>query len=198
MSESANDFRKELNFDSDTFSYMKRDLTFVLQRLLGNMQEKQAEEGCLNLRLEVKLEPENIPCYDEQGKSIARRIEKPKFRHKITSTVQIKDEKTGNLDTEMELVFDEDSGKYVMKPIANTTQRSIFDSDFQNNIQGEDGEESENEETSSGRQLGLPGPIGEDVVDGDFREVEDVTDQLLGDESDDEDEDPEDDEEEQE
>lgn len=37
-----NDFKKELNFESDTFSNVKRDMNFVLQRLLGNMQEKGA------------------------------------------------------------------------------------------------------------------------------------------------------------
>lgn len=36
------DFVKELNFDGDTFNDMKRDMNFVLQRLLGNMQEKKS------------------------------------------------------------------------------------------------------------------------------------------------------------
>lgn len=39
------DFVKELNFDGDTFNDMKRDMNFVLQRLLGNMQEKECQEG---------------------------------------------------------------------------------------------------------------------------------------------------------
>ena len=34
------DFVKLLNFDGDTFSGMKRDMNFVLQRLIGSMQEK--------------------------------------------------------------------------------------------------------------------------------------------------------------
>lgn len=37
------DFVKELNFDGDTFNDMKRDMNFVLQRLLGNMQEKECQ-----------------------------------------------------------------------------------------------------------------------------------------------------------
>lgn len=48
------DFVKELNFDGDTFNDMKRDMNFVLQRLLGNMQEKRmpgrnadTETGCI-------------------------------------------------------------------------------------------------------------------------------------------------------
>ena len=40
------EFVKELNFDCDTFSGMKRDMNFVLQRLIGNMQEK----GCQRSR----------------------------------------------------------------------------------------------------------------------------------------------------
>ena len=43
------DFVKELNFDGDTFNDMKRDMNFVLQRLLGNMQEKECQEGTLTL-----------------------------------------------------------------------------------------------------------------------------------------------------
>jgi hypothetical protein len=47
------DFVKELNFDGDTFNDMKRDMNFVLQRLLGNMQEKECQEGTLTLYQKV-------------------------------------------------------------------------------------------------------------------------------------------------
>ena len=40
-----NDFDKKLDFDSNTFENMKHDMNFVLQRLLGNMIEKQSNEG---------------------------------------------------------------------------------------------------------------------------------------------------------
>ena len=39
------DFVKELNFDGDTFNNMKRDMNFVLQRLLGNMKEKECHRA---------------------------------------------------------------------------------------------------------------------------------------------------------
>ena len=45
------------------------------------------------------------------------------------------------MNNEMELVYDEDTGTYVMVPIADTVQRSIFDSDFQ---QSQDEENDEN------------------------------------------------------
>ena len=33
-------FMKALDFDSDTLGNVKRDMNFVLQRLIGNMMEK--------------------------------------------------------------------------------------------------------------------------------------------------------------
>lgn len=42
-----NDFDKKLDFGSDTFENMKHNMNFVLQRLLGNMIEKQSNEGSI-------------------------------------------------------------------------------------------------------------------------------------------------------
>lgn len=196
----------QLNFESETFAGIKRDMNFVLQRLLGNMQEKGATNGSMTLKIDVSFDTEYIPNYDPQIEGESRKIEKPKFKHEVTSTVQIKDKKSGNMDTEMELVFDEDTGEYVMKPIANTEQRSIFDSDF-GKEENPAGKEEEKKEENSGTRA-LPGPVKspDDVIDAEFREVsedsadvssdsgesgdgqenpdeelEDVTDELLGD-----------------
>ena len=163
------DYVKHLNFESDTFSDMKRDMNFVLQRLLGNMQEKGATEGSMTLKVDISLTNEYIPNYDPEVEGESRKISKPKFKHKVTSAVQIKDEKTGNLDTEMELTFDEESGEYVMQPVANTEQRTIFDKDFQDNMNSP---EQEEEGKSAGIPQ-LPGPEEDNVIDGDYKEVED-------------------------
>ena len=163
------DYVKHLNFESDTFSDMKRDMNFVLQRLLGNMQEKGATEGSMTLKVEISLANEYIPNYDPEVEGESRKISKPKFKHKVTSAVQIKDEKSGNLDTEMELTFDEESGEYVMQPVANTEQRTIFDKDFQDNMNSP---EQEEEDKPAGIPQ-LPGPEEDNVIDGDYKEVED-------------------------
>ena len=97
------DFVKELNFDGDTFNDMKRDMNFVLQRLLGNMQEKECQEGTLTLKLDVSLEREYVPNYNPNIPGESREIAKPKFSHKVTSQMKVEDMKKGNLDTEMEL-----------------------------------------------------------------------------------------------
>ena len=124
-----NDFDKKLDFDSDTFENMKHDMNFVLQRLLGNMIEKQSNEGSMTIKIDVTMVKEFIPNYDPNIKGESRKISKPQFKHKVTSAVKITDEKGGNLNNEMEMVMDEETGCYVLQPIANTQQRTIFDSD---------------------------------------------------------------------
>lgn len=200
------DFEKRLDFDSDTFEEMKRDMNFVLQRLIGNMQEKGTNEGSMTLKIDVTMEREFIPNYDPDTKGETREISKPQFKHKVTSAVKINDEKSGYFNNEMELVMDGDTGIFKLVPIANTSQRSIFDADFQR--QDKD-EESEGEEPAGSNAIEcrdipmLPGSDdSREVIDGEFREVgsteaeetesdleeeaeprdglEDITDELLG------------------
>ena len=141
-------FMKALDLDSDTLGNAKRDVNFVLQKLIGNMVEKGSTNGSLTLKIDVSFTQEYIPNYDPKVEGESRKINKPSFKHKVTSTVQIKDEKAGSMDTEMELAFDEDSGEYVLQPVANTAQKSIFDSDFEDNLKPEEGsEEEESKET---------------------------------------------------
>lgn len=138
MSNSVEDFEKKLDFSSDTFQGMLRDASFVLQRLLGNMVEKGAKEGSLNIKLEVELKEQHIADYTPEHEGAERLARKPIFTHKVSSTVQIKDEKKGNLDTEMELIFNEDTGEYIMSPIVDTEQKTIFDSDYKDVFGGDD------------------------------------------------------------
>ena len=184
-------FMKALDLDSDTLGNAKRDVNFVLQKLIGNMVEKGSTNGSLTLKIDVSFTQEYIPNYDPKVEGESRKINKPSFKHKVTSTVQIKDEKAGSMDIEMELAFDEDSGEYVLQPVANTAQKSIFDSDFEDNLKPEEGsEEEESKETPQ-----LPGPTepeDENVIDVEYTETEinqesdaepeeDVTDEILGD-----------------
>lgn len=199
----SEDFEKRLDFDSDTFEEMKKDMNFVLQRLIGNMQEKGTNEGSMTLKIDVTMVKEFIPNYDPDIKGESREVSKPQFKHKVTSAVKINDEKSGSFNNEMELVMDEDTGVFKLVPIANTAQRSIFDSDFQQ----QNSEQESGDDDSSGSNaiegkaiLGLPGPNDEgEVIEGEFREVDatetnpednaegepeeeldDITDELLG------------------
>lgn len=199
----SEEFEKRLDFDSDTFDPMKKDMNFVLQRLIGNMQEKGTNEGSMTLKIDVTMIKEFIPNYDPDVEGETREISKPQFKHKVTSAVKINDEKSGVFNNEMELVMDEDTGVFKLVPIANTSQRSIFDSDFQQNgneQEGEDEEPAEPNAVEGGNIPMLPGPDNEnEVIDGEFKEadatwdgpaektaeepgeeLEDITDELLG------------------
>ncbi|WP_251209242.1 hypothetical protein [Acetatifactor aquisgranensis] len=167
-------FDEKLTLDSETFSGMSRDYNFVLQRLLETMRDRDCDEGSITLNLKISLKSEYIPNYDPNVQGESREVKKPKFEHKISSSVKITDEKKGTLDTEMELVMDDDTGMYVLRPIVNTQQRSFFDDDMRGQFSGSDepGAEAEGDGGAPalpGRKvLGLPGP---DVIDGDFKEV---------------------------
>ena len=124
------EFVKKLDFDSDTFEQMKQDATFVLQRLLGNMIEKGSHEGSMTIKIDVSMTSNEIPNFDPDIEGETRECRKPAFKHKVTSVVKINDEKSGNLDSEMELAMDEETGSYILRPVANTTQTSVFDAEY--------------------------------------------------------------------
>lgn len=187
----VNEFEKALDFDSDTFEDMKKDMNFILQRLVGTMQEKGAVEGSMTLKIDVNMVKEFIPNYDPDIKGETREVSKPQFKHKVTSAVKINDDKSGTFNNEMEMVMDEDSGVFKLIPIANTQQRTIFDSDFQQRNDDEecvnDGEDGNFIECEY-RPL-LPGPTDEEDNTKESGEepeigenIPDITDELLGNE----------------
>lgn len=192
------ELEKRLDFESDTFAEMKKDMNFVLQRLIGTMQEKQATEGSMTLKIDVTMIKEYVPNYDPKIKGESREVSKPQFKHKVTSNVKINDEKSGNLNSEMELFFDEETGNYALRPIVNTAQRNIFDTDFWNDEESEADEEvvdgtakflSGPTQDATGMGNLLPGPsentsdAGESEVSKDQAEgePEDITEEILQD-----------------
>lgn len=187
----VSEFEKALDFDSDIFEEMKHDMNFILQRLVGTMQEKGAVEGSMTLKIDVTMVKEFIPNYDPDIPGETREVCKPQFKHKVTSAVKINDDKSGTLNNEMEMVMGEESGVFKLIPIANTQQRTIFDSDFQ---QKNDDEECVNDGEDGNFIEGecrplLPGPTDEEGNPEESREepeigenIPDITDELLGEE----------------
>ena len=152
----------------------------------------------MTLKIDVTMVKEYIPNYDPDIKGESREVSKPQFKHKVTSAVKINDEKSGSFNNEMELVMDDETGVFKLVPIANTAQRSIFDSDFQQQEgeqRGEDDTVADSNAAKSENIPRLPGPEGNgEIIDGDFKEIEfgedsaegaeeeldDITDELLG------------------
>lgn len=124
-------YEQELHINDELFAGMRDDADRVLQKLLKNMVEKDSLEGKVTIGIDVTLVQEFIPNRDPNIEGETRRVLTPKFSHKVGSVMQIKNEAKGDRNCDgTELVWDEERGEYVLRPIANTEQMTIFDADF--------------------------------------------------------------------
>lgn len=165
---------KELRIEADTFEKLRRDANIVLQRALGTMKEKESMDGKVTISIDIKLVREYIPNYDPNVEGESREILKPKFDHKVTSAINIKNEEKGNVNPEMAMVWDEDKQEYVLAYVNNTEQRSMFDSDFQEQMNS--GEVIEGGvpllEGTVVDETALPGPVDGEARIEDFHDDE--------------------------
>lgn len=165
-------FEQNLHIADSAFEGMRHDADRVLQKLLKNMVEKESLEGSVTIKIDVSLTQEFIQNTDPDIEGETRKVLSPAFTHKVGSMMQIKDEAKGGINYEgMEMVWDDELKEYVVKPIANTTQRSIFDDDFRcvNDPEGEPGEEGEQPALEGKRVAALPGPTdreGDEMEEG--------------------------------
>ncbi len=154
-------YEQELHINDELFAGMREDADRVLQKLLKNMVEKDSLEGKVTIGIDVTLVQEFIPNRDPNIEGETRRVLTPKFSHKVGSVMQIKNEAKGDRNCDgTELVWDEERGEYVLRPIANTEQMTIFDADFRcvNDEPGGEGGE-EGQPALEGRCVAaLPGP----------------------------------------
>ncbi len=106
---------KLIDMNTDTFEELKTDMTIVLNRLLATMQSYGAEKAAMSVKVEVQLKKavtdsgENVPV--------------PEIKHKVSSTVQVKDEKEGEVKGYYALAKTEDG--YSLVPLGE--QGDIFD-----------------------------------------------------------------------
>ncbi len=150
-----------LTLSSDTFNALKSDFDQVLRKTLTNMENKESEQAELTVKLKISLMKEQAPNFDSLIPGAQREVIKPKFDHKVSSVMQIKDEKTGTLSGNYELVWDGELGQYVMREI-KYTQLSIFEYD----------KEVYDEDALKGRKvLSITGST-EEFVDADYRIVD--------------------------
>ena len=157
-------YEQELHINDELFAGMRDDADRVLQKLLKNMVEKDSLEGKVTIGIDVTLVQEFIPNRDPNIEGETRRVLTPKFSHKVGSVMQIKNEAKGDRNCDgTELVWDEERGEYVLRPIANTEQMTIFDADFRcvndETSEAGGGDEGEGQPALEGRRIAaLPGP----------------------------------------
>jgi len=122
---------KELRIEAETFDEMRKNINIALQRMLKTMEEKNSMDGKIGVSIDIKLVQDFIPNYDQKIEGDTREILKPKFEHKVTSTINIKNEEKGTTNPEMAMIWDDEKMEYVLTHVNNTEQRSMFDTDIQ-------------------------------------------------------------------
>ena len=154
-------YEQKLHINDDAFEKMRNDADIVLQRLIKNMVEKDSMEGKVTITIDVALVQEFIPNTDPKIEGETRRILKPKFAHKVGSVMQIKSEEKGSKNYDgMELVWDDEQREYILKPIVNTDQMTIFDVEYRE-VNEPEADTDEPEALEGKRILALPGDVGD-------------------------------------
>ena len=119
-----------LSLNGETFAELKEDINNYLQITLAKMDEKNSLEAEITVKIIISLEQTKLPILDTNGEDSHRDAKLPTFKHKVSSLMKTKYEKSGDmgLDGEYELVFDEKRNIYIMRKIVDP-QQSLYDTE---------------------------------------------------------------------
>ncbi len=175
---------EEITMESDVFQQARENFDMLLQKLFRKMDQNGSDEGSITLKVDINISTDWIDTDNGQEE-----IHKPVLKHKVTTTVPVKDSFDGKRDTGMNLVYDDDLKRFVLKYVSIGGQMSIFDDDFQ--------EKMNRPENHVGEVKGIAGPSnilppiddeniidipedgvseGMEVPDGDFTDYEEEND----------------------
>ncbi|EDS09904.1 hypothetical protein [Anaerotruncus colihominis] len=115
-----------LSMSDDTFAAMKMDFDSVLNDTITNMEDKKADLAEITLKLKITLAEAETTDEEVVNYEAMREIIKPKFEHKISSVMQVKDSRSGKLEGDYELVYDREAGCYKLRELTHG-QTSLFD-----------------------------------------------------------------------
>ena len=155
---------EEMKIESDVFGVIRGNFNALLQRLFKNMKKNDSVEGSITMKVNITLDQDWVT--DGRGGTIE--INNPILKHKVSIEVPVKDAIDSKSNTGMNLVWDDEVKRYVLKRVNDNGQRSIFDPDYEENLHGETEEPDES--------TMLPGPTNllpcnSDVMDAEFEDV---------------------------
>lgn len=117
-----------LSLSGKAFATLRSDFNEVLNSTMQGMIDTEQDVAEINMKVKIILTDSSAPDLTVAGGQQTREITKPKFEHTITSVIQHKEKKTGSFSGEYELVYDAETGTYVVRPIENG-QTTLFDED---------------------------------------------------------------------
>lgn len=112
----------EINLSSSVFNEMRNNFDAILKKALGNIVKGKSGQADINLKLTISATGEN------EGQL------KPKFKHQVSSVMAIKERESGMVNPNAEMVYDEEEGEYVLRPV-KSAQTTLFDTEEKDNEQ---------------------------------------------------------------
>ena len=169
-------YEQNLHLTDQAFDNLRASADMMLQKLLKNLVQKGEDEGSLTIKIDVDLLRHEVDNFDPAIEGAKRQMISPKFSFKVSTAMQVKNEDKQNFNAEgLELVLDEVTGEYILRPVSNTSQRSIFDADYREVVEPEKDEEdpeAEKRKAISGKVQKLLG-VSEDDDDDFMNDPED-------------------------
>lgn len=116
---------KVLSLTGDTFAVMKGDFDKILNRTIGNMELKGANEATITLKLGIVLDKTTLST--PEG---LKDITNPVFKHDISSVMQVKDKMSGQTRGNYSMEWDPDEERFVLRKV-DDGQASFHDDGFE-------------------------------------------------------------------
>ncbi len=115
---------RELLITDDIFKDLRQDFNIMLRRILHAMRSKGSDRGEINLKLKIVLSHELSELDSSIFGNGTKEYINPKFEHKVTSTIQMREGLIGKIEGKYKL--NSEDGKYYIQEIENP-QCSLFD-----------------------------------------------------------------------
>lgn len=115
----------EIEVDSPVFYSMLNDINKEIQRCIKKVYDEEFESAEISLKLTIEIPEADkvIPKVNEFGEMINEvfRYRKPRFEHKVTSTLKKQYKQEGVYTEERDIQFED--GKFVAIPIKDAQMR---------------------------------------------------------------------------
>ena len=125
------EYEQTVHIEDQALEKMRADANYMLTALIRKMIDKDSLEGKLTINIDVSLEKEMVQNTDPSIEGDKRPSYTPSFAHKIGYAFQVKDEMKGeNKLDDMELIWDDSMGDFLVRPTTGKDQRTVFDAEF--------------------------------------------------------------------
>lgn len=119
-----------ITMSSSTFSDLKRDMTIMLQGALAKMEEVGSDTGNVSAVINITIDKTPVT-----GEREYRSAKVPKFKHKVTYNVPLKNDMGGEFGGEYELISED--GQVSLRPINGQTSMFEAEEDDEEEAEGE-------------------------------------------------------------